>query len=275
MRDKIGIVGYGICGGAVEYGFKKDADIKYYDKFKDSDTLKDVCEHAEFIFITLPTPYKGNRIDLSIIENTIEEMVPYTNETDKIIVIKSTVVPGTTKKFIKKYPHTNFAFNPEFLTEANYLEDFVNADRHVIGAENNKIRLRVSALYTNRWPKTKVFQTDTATAELSKYAANCLLATKVMFANEMYDLCEKLGIEWHEAKEIVTADRRIGDTHLEVTTNRGYSGKCFPKDIVAILGVFDELGVDASLLKTVWNKNLKIRKIKDWEDIPFVVTEED
>lgn len=272
--ERIGIIGYGVVGEAVEYGFSP-YPVKYYDKFKPSDTLETVCNESDVIFVCLPTPYKGEKIDLSIIEGAVEEAVKYTNDTNKLLVIKSTVIPGTTRRLAEKYPKTKFAFNPEFLTEANYLEDFVNADRHVVGANDNKTSLRLTALYKGKWPKTPVFQTDTTTAELSKYAANCFLATKVIFANEMYDLCEKLGIEWNEAKKLVMADHRIGPTHLDVTSMRGFSGKCFPKDAVALLGLFKDLDVDAMLLEAMWNKNLKIRKVRDWEDIPFVKTEEE
>lgn len=272
--ERIGIIGYGIVGQAVEYGFRP-YPIKYYDKYKPSSTLKEVCEGSDIIFICLPTPYKGNRIDLTIIEDTVKEIVKFTNNTDKIVTIKSTVVPGTTRKFAERYPKTKFAFNPEFLTEANYLEDFKNADRHVVGSDDNKVSLRLAALYKSQWPKTPVIQTDPTTAELGKYAANCFLATKVMFANEMDDLCKSLGVEWAETKKIIVADNRIGKTHFDVTSVRGFGGKCFPKDLIALLGVFEELDVDASLLRTVWEKNLKIRKVRDWEEIPFVKTEEE
>lgn len=272
--ERIGIIGYGIVGQAVAYGFDGYA-VKYYDKFKPSLTLKTVCRESDVIFICLPTPYKGNRIDLQIIEDAVAEIVQYTDNTDKVVTIKSTVTPGTTRRLAQQYPNTKFAFSPEFLTEANYLEDFANADRHVVGADDNKTSLKLAALYKNRWPKTPVIQTDPTTAELGKYAANCFLATKVMFANEMNELAEALGVEWAETKKIVTSDDRVGETHFDVTSTRGFGGKCFPKDMIALLGLFDDLGVDSSLLSTVWDKNLKVRKVYDWEDIPFVKTDED
>ncbi len=269
MAD-IGIIGYGIVGKAVEYGFKNGNQILYYDKYKPSTPLKDVVEKSEFIFICLPTPYKNDRIDLTIMDENIREITKITDNTNKIIIIKSSVVPGATRKYSKKYPNNKFCFNPEFLTEANYLEDFVNADRIVIGADDDKISLAITDLYRNKFPKIPIFRTDLTTAEMVKYMANCLLATKVIFANEMYDLCEKLGIKYEEVKKMVIADSRIGKTHLDVTSLYGFGGKCLPKDIVAMIGLYRELGIDCSLLETVWNKNLKIRKIRDWEEIPFV-----
>ncbi|MDP3948080.1 MAG: hypothetical protein Q8P87_00020 [bacterium] len=275
---KLGIIGYGIVGQALAYGFsqpeiKDKYEIKYYDKYKETDSLESVVSGSEFIFICLPTPMKANEsgIDLSIIEDSIAEITNFTNGTDKIIVIKSTVVPGTTAELGKKYPKTNFAFNPEFLTEANYLEDFVNADRNVVGANNDLTSRRVVALYRQRFPHTKIFQTDTTTAEMVKYMANAFLATKVIFANEMFALCQALGIKYEEVKSMVVADHRIFDSHLDVTTAKGFGGKCFPKDIVALIGRAKQLDIEPKLLETVWSINKKIRNVADWEEIPFAV----
>ncbi len=275
---KLGIIGYGIVGQAMAYGFsqpeiKNKYEIKYYDKYKETASLEEVVAGSEFIFICLPTPMKEDEsgIDLSIIENSIAEISKYTNGTDKIIVIKSTVVPGTAAELEKRYPKSNFAMNPEFLTEANYLEDFVNADRTVVGANNDLTSRRVVALYRQRFPHMKIFQTDTTTAEMVKYMANSLLATKVIFANEMFELCQALGIKYEEVKSMVVADHRIFDSHLDVTTARGFGGKCFPKDVVALIGRAKQLKLDPRLLETVWSVNKKIRKVHDWEEIPFAV----
>lgn len=275
---KLGIIGYGIVGHALAYGFsqpdiKNNYEIRYYDKYKDTDSLESVVSGSEFIFICLPTPMKADEsgIDLSIIEDSIAEITKFTNGTDKIIVIKSTVVPGTTASFGKKYPKTNFAFNPEFLTEANYLEDFLNADRNIIGADNDLTSRRVIALYRQRFPRTKIFQTDATSAEMVKYMANAFLATKVIFANEMYSICQALGIKYEEVKSMVVADHRIFDSHLDVTTAKGYGGKCFPKDVVALIGRAKQLKVEPKLLETAWNINKRIRKVHDWDEIPFAV----
>lgn len=276
---RIGIIGYGIVGQALAYGFsqpeiKDKYEIRYYDKYKDTESLEEVVGKSEFIFICLPTPMKDDEsgIDLSIIEESITEITPLTNNTDKIIVIKSTVVPGTTASFEKKYPKSNFAFNPEFLTEANYLEDFLSADRDIVGANSDLTSRRLISLYRQRFPKTKVFQTDTTTAEMVKYMANAFLATKVIFANEIYALCQALGIKYEEVKGMVVGDHRIFDSHLDVTTAKGFGGKCFPKDIVALIGRAKDLKVEPKLLETVWSINKKIRKTRDWEEIPFTIT---
>ena len=272
-ENTIGIVGYGIVGQAVEYGFKSEK-IFIYDKYKNYLSLEEVCQNSEFIFICVPTPIleDGSGIDLSIVEENVDQIAKYIEGTDKIIIIKSTSVPGTTARLAKKYPNVNFAFNPEFLTEANFLEDFVNSDRCVIGAFDDLTSRRLVSLYKQHFPKMPIFQSDPTTAEMVKYMANCYLATKVIFANEMFDLCEKLGIKYEEVKKLTVADHRIFDSHLDVTTMRGFGGKCFPKDMMALIGLADQLGVETELLDTAWKKNLKIRKVKDWEEIPFAVT---
>lgn len=273
----IGIIGYGFVGQAIAYGFDKASvnkdTILYYDRFKESTPMAEVIAKSEFIFVALPTPMKKDEsgIDLSIIDEMMPEITKYTDGTDKIIIIKSTVTPGTTAKYQGLYPNSQFCFNPEFLTEANFLEDFLNADRTVIGASNDLVSRRITVVYRQRFPKTVIFQTDPTTAETVKYFANAFLSLKVTFANYMYDYCQKIGIKYEEVKKMGAFDYRIGDQHLEVTTNRGFGGKCFPKDLVALIGEFHKANVDASLLETMWKYNKKIRKNHDWDEIPFAV----
>lgn len=274
FRPKLGIIGYGYVGQAVAYGFST-AELHIYDKYKDGfETLADVARKSEFIFICLPTPMKqgDGEIDLSIIEDNIKKLTKYTNKTNKIIVIKSTIIPGTTLSFIKEYPKTLFAYNPEFLTEANYLQDFVNSDRTVVGATSDEVSLRIVALYRQQFPQTPIFQTDPTSAEMVKYMSNCYLASKVIFANEIYGICEKIGIKYEEVKKMVVADHRIYDSHLDVTSVRGFGGKCFPKDLLALRAFAKKKNADTTILDAVWKKNLSVRKIHDWEEIPFVVT---
>jgi UDPglucose 6-dehydrogenase len=274
FKPRIGIIGYGFVGQAVAYGFST-ADLSIYDKYKEGfQTLDEVIDNSEFIFICLPTPIKSDEsgIDLSIIDETIKTITSKTNNSNKIIVIKSTVVPGTTQRYSQEYPQSLFAFNPEFLTEKNYLQDFVEADRTIVGATNNEVSRRVVALYKQQFPNTSIFQTDPTSAEMVKYMCNCYLATKVLFANEMHEISERVGVKYEEVKKMVVADHRIYDSHLDITTERGFGGKCFPTDLLALKALATSKGADTSLLDTVWQKNLKIRNVRDWEEIPFAVT---
>lgn len=273
----IGIIGYGFVGQAVAGGFNKASNgkdtIRWYDKYKESLPLEEVINKSEFIFVALPTPMKKDEsgIDLTIIDQAMPEITRYTDNTDKIVILKSTITPGTTAKYEKLYPNTKFCFNPEFLTEANFIEDFVNAERTVIGATNDLVSRRVSVIFRQRFPKTVIYQTDPTTAETVKYFANAFLSMKVTFANFFYDYCQKIGIKYEEMKKMGAFDHRIGDTHLDVTTMRGFGGKCFPKDLVAIIGEFKNAGVDSTILEAMWDYNRNIRKVHDWEEIPFAV----
>lgn len=268
----VGIIGYGMVGQAAAYGFS-NSNVAIYDKYKDSEPLDEVIKKSEFIFICLPTPIKRDEsgIDLSIINESIKKIVKYTNGTDKIIILKSTIVPGTTRGYIKKYPKSLFCFNPEFLTERAFLQDFINSDRIVIGTDNSLVFRKVSSIYQSIMPNTPIYQTDPTSAEMVKYMANCLMATKVTFANEMYDICQELGINYDEVKKMAGADKRIGTFHLDVTTLRGFGGKCFPKDLLALRGMAKKMKLDTTILDAVWKKNLKVRKVHDWEEIPFAI----
>lgn len=275
--SNIGVIGYGFVGKAVEYGFKPKHKILFYDKFIASSSLEDVVKNSDIIFICVPTPMTKNysEIDLSIIDDVFKDAVNYSRilNREPILVLKSTIVPGTTRALAKKYSWPKTLFNPEFLTEANYLDDFVNADRIVIGGDDAGTRRQLVNLYRNSFPNTPLFETDPTSAEMVKYMANTFLATKVVFANEIYDFCQKLGIDYPKVKQMVVADKRIYDSHLDVSDERGFGKKCFPKDTVAFLGLAKKMGVDLSVLKTAWQKNLKIRKVKEWEEIPGAVSE--
>lgn len=273
---KIGIIGWGVVGRAVGQGFetKKENKVRWYSREDGPYTPEEVVEESEFLFVCVPTPMFSDHsgIDLSIVKEVVDFIAPKIKGMDKVLTIKSTVVPGTTASFEKKYPGVNFAMNPEFLTEANALGDFLKPDRTVIGAFSQSVSARLAGLYQDLYgPGSKIFLTDPTTAEMVKYMSNALLATKVIFANEMYDLCTALGIKYEEVKKMVAADARIGPTHLDVTTVRGFGGKCFPKDMVALIGFAKDKKVNASLLKTVWDKNLRIRKVRDWEEIKGAV----
>ncbi len=274
----IGIIGYGFVGKAVEYGFngydkekghQPKHKVMVYDKYKNLDKLEDVLEQSEIIFMALPTPYNEDTLemDLSIFDNMMEEICPKIANKGKIIVIKSTVVPGTTKNYSKKYPDVPFAFNPEFLTEENYLQDFVNTDRIVIGAENDWISQKVIDLYRTCFPSTKILKMSTTAAEIVKYQCNVLLATRVAVSNIFYDICAAEQVNYEDVKKAVSMDKRIGNSHIGVTTERGFGGKCFPKDLGAIIGRSRALDVDCKLLEEVNDYNLRIRKVLDWHEI--------
>jgi len=271
----IGVIGYGYVGRATGEGFATNPDnnIFWFDKFKESpNTLSEVIEKSDFIFVCVPTPifadYSG--MDMSIVEEVVDE-IALKVDSDKVVIIKSTSLPGFTKKMQEKHPNLNFAMNPEFLTQENANADFLKPFRTVIGASNSDIGFRIKELYLTILPKDQpFFITDTTSAELIKYMSNIILASKVLLANEFYDLSQKVGANYLDVKSGVEADPRVGK-HLGVPGpdgDRGFGGACFPKDTIGVLGVAKKLGVDMSALNSIWEKNLKIRKNRDWESMP-------
>lgn len=273
---KIGVIGWGFVGQATGLGFasNKTNKVFWYDKFKESpNTLDEVVEKSDFIFVCVPTPifddYSG--MDMSIVEEVIGEIAPKVTGTNKILIIKSTSLPGTSKKMSKKFKGINFVMNPEFLTQINANRDFLNPARTVIGADSRDVADRVVKIYKTILPKDQPYIiTDTTSSELIKYMSNLMLASKVLLANEFYELSKKVGANYIDVQKAVESDPRIG-THLGVPGpdgDRGFGGACFPKDMVGILGLSKKLKLDMSALEAVWKKNLKVRKNRDWEEMP-------
>lgn len=270
--SNVGIIGYGVVGSALgEVMNLHGHHVKFHDPAKvGSIPLKELVPFSEYIFLCLPTPtdFKVEKIDVSILDKVMEEITPMTNKTNKVIVIKSTVLPGTTLRYQRMYLDSTIAFNPEFLTEAKPVADLKNPDRIVIGAFDEVTKKRLKEFYQASYTRAidiPIFTCDPTEAELVKYMANTFLAMKVIFANEMSDIAEYLGCNYSEVMKMVGADPRIGISHLKVTEKRGFGGMCFPKDIVALIGFCEEQGLDCTILKMVWLKNRMIREVKEWE----------
>ena len=273
---KIGIIGRGFVGSAVEHGFSCDknfkADIKIFDKTPKLSThnLRETINDSMFIFISVPTP---SNLDGSINIDVLDKVLSDINkciENDCIILIRSTITPGTSNFFSKKYPKLNIVFNPEFLTEKNAKKDFINQSRIILGGEKNFTN-KVAELYNWRFDnKVPIIQTDYQTAELIKYMNNTFLATKVSFMNEMFLVANKVGANWEKAIEGFILDYRVGDSHINVPGHDGkfgFGGSCFPKDMQAFIEFSKKLGVDLKVIEAAWNTNLKVRPEKDWEKL--------
>ncbi len=183
------------------------------------------------------------------------------------MVIKSTVVPGTTEKLQQKYPQHKFLFNPEFLTELTADQDMNYPDRQIVGY--TKQSYSVAGDIMQLLPLAPFGRIIPATeAELVKYFGNTWFSTKVVFANQLYELCEKLGINYNRVMEAAAADKRIGRSHLQVIHKgyKGYGGRCLPKDIKALIQFADAKGVDLKLHKIVEEINNQLMKDQDIDD---------
>lgn len=271
--NNVGVIGYGFVGEATGNGFSKSKKNRlfWFDKYKNSpNTFDEVVKNSEFIFICLPTPmyrdYSGQ--DVSIVQDVLKALAPMVNNTNKVVIVKSTVLPGTTATFAKKYPKINIAMNPEFLTQSRAKEDFLNPSRTVIGVNKKEVGNRLVKLYKTILPKSQnYFITGLIEAEMIKYMSNLMLASKVLLANEFYILSKKIKADYTTIYKAVEADPRIG-THLRVPGpdgDLGFGGSCFPKDTLGLLSFAQKNKVDMSALAGIWKKNLKIRKNRDWE----------
>jgi UDPglucose 6-dehydrogenase len=279
---KIGIIGNGCVGSAIMHGFILNVDdIMIYDKDpkRSTHTMRELVSSSNVIFICVPTPmFESGECDLSIVESVTAELSQHECISKKVVVIKSTVVPGTTENLAEKYPNMNFVFNPEFLTERKARLDFINTSRIVLGSNNTSANNVVEKLYRLRFPYTKIIKTDFGTAQLIKYMANCFFATKVSFMNEMHQVCQAIGGDWNSALDGFISDGRIGNSHIDVPGHDGdfgFGGKCFPKDLNAMIKKAQALGVTPNVMKGAWEKNNELRKDLEGADIPGAVSKGD
>lgn len=263
---KIGIIGQGFVGNAVYQKFKNYYNVLTYDlqaKLCNS-SLEEVygCDH---IFICLPTPMdKDGKCYIGIVEEALAGVNEHSKA--KTVVIKSTIVPGTTKNWSKQFD-IDIVFNPEFLTEANAVSDYENQSRIILGGPR-KATTKLKPIFAKVFPKASIIKTDSTYAEMVKYVTNSFLATKVSFANEMYEICNGLDVDYDKVIEYARYDERLGDSHWAVPGpdgNFGYGGHCFPKDVKALINVAKDLNVHPVILEATDNKNFYVRDDRDWE----------
>lgn len=276
---KIGIVGNGFVGSAIASGFTlhvEDVLIYDTDERRRTHSLSEVIKSSNIIFVCVPTPMKEDgSCDLSIVEKVCESIVNVQTNKNVPIVVKSTIVPGSMEDLSEKFNTLNLVFNPEFLTERKARLDFINASRIVLGSNNQEAMKKVEDIYRLRFPHTKIIKTDFATAQLIKYMANCFFATKVSFMNEMFQICNAINGDWEKAIEGFVTDGRIGNSHIDVPGHDGdfgFGGKCFPKDLNAMISSAEKLGINPSVMKGAWEKNQDVRKNLDWFEIPGAVS---
>jgi nucleotide sugar dehydrogenase len=267
-KFKVGVIGNGFVGESQAYTFSPVADVKIFDvdPVKATHDLLEVLSQ-DFIFVCLPTPMKENgEQDISYIENFFSNIGLY--NTDAIFILKSTVLPGTTKQLTDKF-NFNIVFSPEFLTEKTAKLDMLTQSRIIFGGDR-ELCLKVLELFIARFGKKHYIITDSTTAEFTKYMANTFLAVKVSVVNEFYRMADELGVEWNDALEGFVSDPRIGNSHTQVPGHDGklgFGGTCFPKDINALITLGKELGVNMNTLEAAWKTNLEVRPEQDWKEL--------
>lgn len=285
----ISIIGSGVVGSAIGAGLQKlgnrvifhDIDIERVNnqKNKGYEATNDIgyaISNSEISFICVPTPTTDYKIDLKYIKSAAENVGrALKNKTNyHLIVIKSTLVPTTTQEIIipilesssNKKAGENFGVcvNPEFLTEIsnswtdgdNFTKGFFDEERVVIGESDKKSGDLLEKLYASL--QKPIFRTDLKTAEFIKYAANCCLASRISYWNEIFLISQKLGIDSHLVANVAGLDKRIGK--YGTVHGKAYGGKCLDKDTKAFISWTKDFHPEVSLLKAIDDINEKMKK---------------
>ena len=273
----IGVVGKGFVGSAVAHGFSPavgyNANVLVYDKdpLKSVDSLDDVVNKSDFIFVSVPTPSnKDGSISLDILYACISEIEDALKDNSPIVLVRSTVVPGTCEDIQNKFPKLRIVFNPEFLTERSATFDFLSQTRYILGGKDSDTS-EVADLYKDRFGESiAIIETNFQTAELIKYVCNIYFATKVSFLNEMKLISDSIDADWEKVIEGFIRDGRVGSSHTNVPGHDGklgFGGSCFPKDIQALINFAEKNNLDLNVVKGAWKTNLEVRPEKDWEKL--------
>lgn len=243
--------------------------------------LVEACEgsrgFSNIYFVCLPTPmYEDGEADLRIVEGVLKELADAPSIGNaRIAVVKSTIPPGSTERWNKQFEgKLSVIFNPEFLTEANALDDMRNQNRIILGGPRPHINA-VKLIFQKAFPKVPLIKTSSTTAEMVKYFTNIQLAARVVLSCELSQVCEALdkqgmNIDYDKVVEYAKHDPRLGGSHMNVPGPDGVPGArghCFPKDLNALIYVAKRLGVKPTVMSAVWDKNLEVvpSEHRDWE----------
>ena len=268
----VGIIGYGVVGKAFADVFEDKVRLFIYDKnMPEYNDIGRVVKNCPVLFVAVPTPmYEDGSIDLSYVNDVLNKISAVNPRRFKspIITIRSTIVPGTTAALQKKNPSLRLVYNPEFLSERNSLADMERTDRVVIGGELKDCK-KIEEIYRLVFPYARYIITDSTTAEMIKYSANVTLAGQVRIANELYQISQKLNVDWAFVRNAIILDPLIGrNTKVPGPDgDMGFGGKCLPKDLNALIYRAEEAGCDPELLRHIWQLNLRMRKNKNWNAI--------
>lgn len=272
----IGIIGNGFVGKATFQLKCKDIDVLAYDINPDQCvpaglTLEEM-KMCEIIFVSVPTPMsKDGSCHLNIVRSVIADLkkVDYTGT----IILRSTVPVGTSDG-LKCY------FMPEFLTEKNFINDFINNKKWIIGllagddGHHGQVKESVNKLFTLAQENDRIKHNDVCfmcnkEAEMVKMFRNCFLAAKVSFCNEIYDYCQKKGVDYENMIQVAAADDRIGTGHTLVPGHdgmRGFGGTCFPKDSSSLLYEMTQSGMESYIMRSVTERNNNVDRVEqDWK----------
>ena len=254
---RVGIIGVGAVGSACKKGFELlGHDVKVHDP-KLKTVIQDVID-TDIVYVCVPTPEgEDGSCDLSIVRQTIKDLerLAYAG----VVALKSTSVPGTTEQLLSE-TNLRMCFVPEFLRERSALEDFVtNHDLLAVGC-NSKDIFDVVVASHGFFPKNTIMLTPTE-AEVLKYYSNVFNATRIVFANAMYEICQKLGADYDKVKDTYLIRGTASPDYLDCNDKmRGYGGMCLPKDTKAIDSLIKKLNLDLKLFEAVDYDNKQFKR---------------
>ena len=244
----IGIIGYGMVGQAVEYGFSKTSVFVCDPKYNHV-TVKGLCLlNPEAIFVCVPTPTDDT--NYSLVTSVLNEIFEMNYQ--GIVIVKSTILP----QYLEKY---DIVYNPEFLSRSTSKEDFVNPHLLILSGKKSQQALELYKKYSTVDTENTVV-TDINTASFIKYTMNSFYATKVIFMNSMYEVAKKMGVDYNEAITILSKHPWMGTNHFRVPGpdgKRGFGGPCLPKDTECLVKNYD-----VELLKKVLELNQYYRNVE-------------
>lgn len=288
MKALVSILGSGTVGLSIGRGLVNlEHEVIFYDiderkvealcreGFKATTNIKDAINFSQVSFVCVPTPTRGDELDLSHVKAVTKSLAKCLKEESDyhLVVVKSTVLPTTTERIIISLleRHSNkkvgrdigVCMNPEFLTEihqswtddASFKRNFFNEPVIVIGEFDKKSGDNLQNLYQQ--VKLPIMRTSLRTAEMIKYAFNCALATRISYWNEVFYVCNLLGIDSCLVAQAAAMDKRIGK--YGTVHGKAFGGKCLPKDLRALIQFSNDLGYEPKLLKAVEDINIRIK----------------
>ncbi len=236
-------------------------------------SLKEPAAQSDIIIIAVGTPPRkqDGQADMQYVHEAARQIAP-TLDRYRVVMIKSTVPVGTGEEVREIITRTNLnaqfdmVSNPEFLREGSAIHDFMKPDRVIIGVESDKAKAIIAQLYQPLGQEIPILYSDIKTAEFTKYAANCFLAMKIGYINEIADLCERLGADVQHVARGIGLDPRIGSKFLQ--PGPGFGGSCFPKDTMALIKIAQQSGAPISIIESVITSNVTrkhrmAKKIRD------------
>lgn len=267
--NKIAVVGYGYVGKAIVNMFRSHYHLVIFDPQYDSshndDRMTfsgDFNDSSDCLLgiVCVPTPSnEDGSCDTRLVEEAVQ------NLKTKIVMIKSTIEPGTTER-LKQKTQKRIVFSPEYVGESKYYNPYFNSDMKAVpffiaGGSEKDCNEVFDIVVPILGPTKTYFKTTSLNAELIKYMENAFFATKITFVNEFYNICQSLGADWHNVREGWLLDPRIEKMHTAVfPEKRGFSGKCLPKDTEALVQVAKKNGYEPTFLDQILKSNKKFQK---------------